>query len=107
MTDHCCETMTSQVNAHCDLHPDPADCPDALIDFTAKFQEYGLFIHDGGTSTVGINFCPWCGTSLPESQRDDWFDELERRGVDPGEDEVPPEFRDANWIALRGQEQGA
>ena len=31
---------------------------------------YGLIIHDGGTSAVTIQFCPWCGSKLPASKRD-------------------------------------
>ncbi|WP_442818710.1 DUF6980 family protein [Streptomyces sp. NBC_01320] len=99
MTHHCCEEMTSQVSWHCDRHDDPSSCPDALVGFTAKFQEYGLFIHDGGTSRIGIVFCPWCGQRLPESQRDRWFEELESCGIDPWADEVPAEFQDDRWLA--------
>ncbi|KUL27206.1 DUF6980 family protein [Streptomyces regalis] len=99
MTEHCCDTMTSQVNWHCDQHGDPFACPDALIRFSARFQEYGLLIHDGGTSSHGIDFCPWCGQRLPESQRDRWFDEMESRGIDPWEDEIPAEFQDGSWLA--------
>ncbi|MGN9756752.1 DUF6980 family protein [Streptomyces sp. SD31] len=73
--------------------------PDALVGFSARFQEYGLILHDGGTSSITIDFCPWCGRRLPASQRDRWFDELERRGIDPGEDEVPAEFQDGRWLA--------
>ena len=25
---------------------------------------YGIPVHDGGTSMVVINYCPWCGTKL-------------------------------------------
>jgi hypothetical protein len=98
MTQHCCEAMTDQANWRCDQHTDPFDCPDALIRFTAKFQEYGLIIHDGGTSCSGIEFCPWCGRRLPESQRDRWFEELEGRGIDPWTDDVPVDFQDDSWL---------
>lgn len=98
MTHHCCEEMDRRVNVRCDQHDDPYDCPDALIEFRAEFQEYGLIIHDGGTSGITIDFCPWCGRRLPESQRDQWFDEMERRGIDPWEDEVPAEFQDDRWL---------
>ncbi|WP_412762571.1 DUF6980 family protein [Priestia aryabhattai] len=27
-------------------------------------QEYGLIIHDGGSSIIGISFCLWCGKKL-------------------------------------------
>lgn len=47
---------------------------------------------------MGIDFCPWCGRRLPESQRDRWFDELESRGIDPWEGEVPPEYQDDRWL---------
>ncbi|GAA0346650.1 hypothetical protein NE235_09890 [Actinoallomurus spadix] len=98
MTRHCCEAMARQVNWHCDQHDDPSDCPDAVVLFSARFLEYGLIIHDGGTSSIGIGFCPWCGQRLPTSQRDRWFEELEGRGIDPWEDEIPAEFQDDRWL---------
>lgn len=98
MTEHCCEAMTRRVNWHCGQHDDPFACPDAVLRFNAKFQEYGLIVHDGGTAVIGIDFCPWCGQRLPASQRDRWFDELESRGIDPWEDEVPAEFQDGSWF---------
>lgn len=90
--------MDNQLNVTCDQHDDPFDCPDVLVLYIAKFQEYGLIIHDGGRSLSTITFCPWCGARLPESQRDRWFDELERRGIDPWTDEVPAEFEDDRWL---------
>ncbi|MEU1782225.1 hypothetical protein ABZ545_22475 [Streptomyces abikoensis] len=98
MTNHCCEAMNSHVDVRCHEHDDVYACPDTLIGFSTKFLEYGLIIHDGGTASVIIEFCPWCGRRLPESQRERWFDELERRGIDPWEDEVPAEFQDARWL---------
>ncbi|MFJ4188726.1 DUF6980 family protein [Kitasatospora sp. NPDC089509] len=102
MPQHCCEEMTTRLDHRCDRHEDPFDCPDAVIHHSAKFQEYGLVIHDGGRSTLGIVFCPWCGRRLPESQRDRWFDELERRGIYPWEDELPAEFEDDRWLRPPG-----
>ncbi|MFF7332600.1 DUF6980 family protein [Streptomyces sp. NPDC008150] len=67
MASHCCETMTSHANMRCDLHDDPHACPDALIVFDAGSGEYGLIIHDGGTSSITVDFCPWCGQSLGSS----------------------------------------
>lgn len=69
-TDHCCELMTKAVNFECVDHPDRFECPDALISFRQKFAEYGLIIHDGGSSSITIRFCPWCGFELtPDEQR--------------------------------------
>ncbi len=98
MAQYCCEAMARQVNWHCDHHHDPYDCADVVILFSARFQEYGLIIHDGGRSSIGIDFCPWCGQRLPTSQRDRWFEELEGRGIDPWEDEIPSEFQDDRWL---------
>lgn len=77
---------------------------DELISFTSKFQEYTLIIHDGDPSAVDdastsggivISYCPWCGTRLSESQRDSWFQEMERSGIDAWTGDIPAEFQDA------------
>src|SRR5262249_13536013 len=91
--------MRRQVEAVCDRHPDRHDCPDALVGYTPWFREYGLLVHDGGTSSVGIRFCPWCGARLPASLRDEWLAALERRGIDPWGEEVPAEFLSSAWWA--------
>jgi hypothetical protein len=98
MAQHCCEAMARQVDWHCDRHEDPYDCPDAVVVFSARIRAYGLIVHDGGRSSLEIRFCPWCGRRLPESQRERWFAELEGRGIDPWEDEIPAEFQDERWL---------
>ncbi len=98
MKDHCCQTMKDQVNHRCLQHPDPFDCPDHVIHYSEKFDEYGIIIHDRGTATLLIQFCPWCGTRLPESKRDLWFDELKKLGIErPGEQEIPEKFQRDEW----------
>jgi hypothetical protein len=52
----------------------------------------------GGRSASGIQFCPWCGARLPESERDRWFDELQRQGIDPWTDDIPAEYEDDRWL---------
>jgi hypothetical protein len=69
--------------------------------FTPKLREFGIRILDGGSASLGISFCPWCGQKLPGSLRDDWFDKLEQLGVDPYGDEIPPEFTDERWYTRR------
>lgn len=80
------------------MHPDPFECPDNLVFYSARFREYGLIIHDGGSAIIRIGYCPWCGSELPASARDLWFDELERRGIDPDSDDLPAEFADGRWL---------
>ena len=90
--------MDRQVNLSCARHPDRFDCLDCLITHIPKFREYGIIVHDGGTSRMTIAFCPWCGLALPASERDRWFQELDARGIDPSTDDIPDEFTDERWL---------
>jgi len=62
MGEYCCERMQFDLEQECDQHPDRKDCPDALI--RKDSSGYGLIIHDGGTSVIEIEYCPWCGSKL-------------------------------------------
>ena len=73
--------MTKMVNNSCPQHPDEFDCPDNLVYYSRKFDEYGLIVHDGGTSYILIEYCPWCVTKLPTSKRDLYFDDLEKASL--------------------------
>jgi hypothetical protein len=96
---HCCQQMADAVSHKCAEHADPFDCPDCLISYTPKFDEYGIIVHDGGSSSVRIRFCPFCGTCLPESKRYLWFEKLEALGIDdPGDPDVPAVFQTDEWI---------
>lgn len=55
--------MAYDLNQTCSQHADRSDCPDALIDQVRG--GYGIIVHDGGGSVIGIAFCPWCGARLP------------------------------------------
>ena len=94
---HCCERMRVEVERACDEQHTAGECSELLVRYQEKYDDYGLVVHDGGSSVVRIAFCPWCGTKLPESRRDRWFDELERRGINPQTDAVPAEFQTAAW----------
>ncbi|PHS03305.1 MAG: hypothetical protein COA78_18285 [Blastopirellula sp.] len=63
MNQHCCEMMTKNINHQCDLHESPYDCPDHLI-IHSNNGGYGIIVHDGGSSSITIKFCPWCGEKL-------------------------------------------
>ena len=69
----CCESMNRATSLSCQVHTDKFECPDVLVSYLPKFDEYGLIIHDGGTSVIGIQFCPFCGSRLPDSKRDLWI----------------------------------
>jgi hypothetical protein len=68
--------MTDAVLFTCSQHPDQFECPDALVYYNARFDEYGLIVHDGGASVVSIEHCPWCGSKLPASNRDQVLHEM-------------------------------
>jgi hypothetical protein len=79
----CCEAMESAVAEPCDVHGWTEWCPDRIVHYSARFDEYGIPILDGGSSVIVLSFCPWCGRSLPESKRDLRFERLEALGIDP------------------------
>lgn len=98
MNKHCCQEMDAAIKLDCDTHEDIYSCPDVLISYIPKFDEYGIFIRDGGSSVSSISYCPWCGHTLPESKRDSWFDALEALGFDdPSEQDIPEEFNSSAW----------
>ncbi|MDL5030821.1 hypothetical protein QRD43_02790 [Pelomonas sp. APW6] len=90
--------MNRQVELYSAAHSKPEACPDGHIGYSDRFREYGLLIHDGGSSSMSIRFCPWCGSKLPESLRDRWFEELSALGFDdPWSQEIPETFRTGAW----------
>jgi hypothetical protein len=62
----CCADLAAQLAWKCDRHKDWWDCPDCLIRFFPSRGEYGLPVHDGGSSYIRIRHCPWCGAGLDE-----------------------------------------
>ena len=60
----CCEKMRAHLNWACSDHRSALECPDALIGRFGATGRYGLYIHDGGSSFLEIDFCPWCGAPL-------------------------------------------
>jgi hypothetical protein len=74
------------------------------IAYSARFREYGLIYQDGGTSRQLLQYCPWCGSKLPASLRDRWFERLEELGLEPNDPEIPVEMKtDAWWRKTRSR----
>jgi hypothetical protein len=94
---HCCKQMNEQVTQSCEEHNN-FSCPDILVYYSEVFDEYGLIVHDGGSSYISINYCPWCGKKLPDSKRDKWFSELEALGYDsPLVQQIPIKYKTGEW----------
>lgn len=66
---YCCKMMFEQSSVSCPHHRNDT-CPDQTVFYktsaTASGREIksGILIHDGGSSFIEINFCPWCGLDL-------------------------------------------
>ena len=97
---HSCKRMKEMLESQCDHLGDPFQCADKLVVYIPKFDEYGLIVHDGGSSYIMIKFCPWCGARLPRSKRDKWFDKLKSLGFeDPTRQRIPKEFLSDKWYS--------
>lgn len=102
MNRFCCNRMQIEVTKKCTQHALSFDCPDNIVLYLDRFDEYGIIVHDGGRSMIAIAFCPWCGKKLPESKRDEWFGALEKLGFeDPFCEEIPDRFRTSEWYRAK------
>jgi hypothetical protein len=93
---HCCLDMAFAVS-----RPwlTPHQEPNRIVDWVPAWNEYRIPIaYDGYASTV-MRYCPWCGSRLSASRRDEWYHVLYGMGyADPGgEDVIPPEFESDQW----------
>jgi hypothetical protein len=77
----------------------PHQGPNRIVDWHAAHNVYRIPMpYDGYASTV-IRYCPWCGSQLPPSRREEWYRVLRSMGYsDPGGDDViPPEYESDKW----------
>jgi hypothetical protein len=68
--------------------------------YLPKFREYGLGADADPVMQI-ISHCPWCGAKLPSSLRNEFFDELDRMGLEPESPDLPLQFRSDAWWRLR------
>lgn len=99
-----CVHMAYHANYRCSSHPDPWDCPSVLIAYIDQYDEYGIPIRDGSGSYWKIDNCPWCGSKLPESKREQWIKKLRGLGFDPFSeyDRIPVEYKSSRWYREGG-----
>lgn len=85
---HCCPDMQYMVEEE-----------NNSIIFVPQYREYGVPIQDGGSSYLLMKYCPWCGTKLPDSLRDEFFDILEKLGIDYPcpKNKLPKAMRSDKW----------
>ena len=92
---YCCGALDYQVQSEF--------CP---IKYNSQWREYSVKDFKS-TSLSLVLFCPNCGTKLPSSLRNEWFDILEQEyGLeDPCEEDkqkLPQEFLTDEWWKSRG-----
>jgi hypothetical protein len=69
-------------------------------------REYSMDLYHS-FAVQGIDYCPWCGTKLPMSVRDKYFDILEKEYEindrhDPEQEKrIPAEFKSDVWWKKR------
>ena len=106
--EHCCPDMTRALTFACSKCRDKYECPDVLIDYRATSDEYGLIVHDGGSSSISINFCPWCGARLRPSKRDEVIKRAASLGFDdPSARAIPEDYcSEARYRKSKGGGEG-
>lgn len=92
-TIHCCEMMDAGLKSGRDI-----------LEYNPRMREYyALCRNDDGFT---LYYCPFCGTKLPESVRDLWFDNMRKvfgnKASDLREKDIPLEFRTDEWWKKRG-----
>jgi hypothetical protein len=95
--DHCCAEMSEQANMAFPEAKSPLlGSTDKRIYWSPVFDEYGL-ICQPSSEILQIQHCPFCGSRLPESRRDNWFEKLEKEGWKTWGDPIPIELLSHDW----------
>jgi hypothetical protein len=66
------------------------------LTYLPRVREYGLDL-EGGVAIQEIYFCPFCGTKLPGSLRDAWFERLDELALEPEAPQLPIELQSDAW----------
>lgn len=94
MINHCCENMKFF------LDEDKVD-----VHYSPMYREYTIGLKNSNGFQL-ILFCPWCGKSLPEDLRDEWFtileDEMKIKVNIDNTENLPKEFLTDTWWKNRG-----
>jgi hypothetical protein len=97
--DHCCEQMTAQANLQSPMVESPLlGTTNKRIYWSALFDEYGLICQPSAEILLIAN-CPFCGSALPGSRRDEWMRKLEATGWRTWDDPIPSHMLTEQWHA--------
>jgi hypothetical protein len=73
----------------------------AEISYSPKFRQYGINVVEDKNDSIKIEYCPWCGKKLPKNLRIEWFDEVEKLGLEPNSPELPKKYLTDRWWKLK------
>lgn len=95
---HCCDNMEYY-----------ATIKNSLLEYSPEDRGYNFLItHTTRGTHQSMEYCPWCGTKLPEDLGEKWVAVIkEELGYDDpffelGYDNLPEEFRTDAWWKKRG-----
>ena len=92
---HCCLYMAFFIS---DPVIVPHQGPNPVLEWIAMWNEYRIPISRTGYQVTRILHCPWCGSKLPASVKEEWYQTLYALGYsDPGNDHLPEEFNSDKW----------
>ena len=94
--------MSTEEKFCCNSMQHAVDSTEIAFKYSPKFREYGILYNNGGSYQV-VHFCPWCGTSLPSSLREEWFEKLDQLGIEP-DGETPIAMQTNEWWASGSQD---
>jgi len=66
--EYCCLVMAKHVSDSLDENQEIQHDNHDVIMNKWKDGTFGIPIHDGGSSVVEINFCPWCGENIKKNE---------------------------------------
>ena len=98
MVKFCCADMRSHIFLIDQNIVLDGNVSDKVVHYSSRFNEYGIPMNDG-YSYILISYCPWCGSKLPDSLRERWFEELEELGFENllFNNDIPTEYKTSQW----------
>jgi hypothetical protein len=92
--------MPDELPHNCDGMRRAIEDANSPVAYWSEFREFGIELR-GQEAIDEIEYCPWCGNKLPSSLRDEYLNRLEELKLEPGDRNLPIQFRSDAWWRLR------
>lgn len=105
----CCESYAEQLthNHCCEWMTEHTHDPDLPLLYQPVFRRHIIPLRGLTAAFQQIFYCPWCGTKLPESLEDTYYEILQKEhGINPEfvlehDRRIPQEFKSNEWWKKR------